>query len=90
MKNIIKIIIILKYNTSNAKDKADWRREQVDLLIKLIKYKMDNFNEINKKIIMNFSKLNHYYFLFLPFYYFSKHFFFVQTSNQVYHHLKLH
>ena len=35
-----------KYDSKNAKDKANWRREQIDLLIKQIK---DNINSYNKK-----------------------------------------
>lgn len=40
-----------KYDKENAKDKADWRREQVNILIKLIKEKIDNFNSIHHKSI---------------------------------------
>ena len=40
-----------KYKKDNATDKADWRREQVDLLIKLLKVKIDEFNQQNNKHI---------------------------------------
>ena len=38
-----------KYNVSDAKDKADWRREQVDLLIILLDEKIKLFNQKNNK-----------------------------------------
>ena len=36
-----------KFKKDNATDKADWRRLQVDLLIKLIKEKISEFNQKN-------------------------------------------
>ena len=41
------------YKVDNATDKADWRRYQVDLLIQLLKEKIDNYNkEKNKEMEM--------------------------------------
>ena len=40
-----------KYNETNAYDKANWRREQVDILIKLIKEQIDIYNKKNNKLI---------------------------------------
>jgi uncharacterized lipoprotein YddW (UPF0748 family) len=39
------------YDKDNASDKADWRRYQVDLLIKLIKDKISEYNKDNSKHI---------------------------------------
>ena len=40
-----------RYKADNAKDKADWRREQVDLLIIKIKQSINEYNKKNKKYI---------------------------------------
>ena len=39
------------YNSQNGADKANWRREQVDLLIKMLHDKIDNYNKKNNKKI---------------------------------------
>lgn len=38
-----------KYNKSNANDKANWRRDQIDILIYELKIIIDNHNKINNK-----------------------------------------
>ena len=44
------------YNKTNAKDKANWRREQVNLLIDLLKENIDKYNkEKNKKVQFGIS-----------------------------------
>ena len=40
-----------KYKKNNAEDKANWRREQIDLLIKQIKDNIDSYNNKNGKKI---------------------------------------
>ena len=37
------------YHNDSATDKADWRREQVDLLISLLREEIDGYNKENKK-----------------------------------------
>ena len=45
-----------KYDKKNAKDKANWRREQVNLLIILLKENIDKYNkENNKKVQFGIS-----------------------------------
>ena len=39
------------YKVDNATDKADWRRYQVDLLIKLLKEKISEYNKNNSKYV---------------------------------------
>ena len=38
-----------KFEKTNANDKANWRREQIDLLISLLKEKIDSHNKKNNK-----------------------------------------
>ena len=45
-----------KYDKTSATDKANWRRDQVDLLIKLLKEKIDTYNkEKNKNVQLGIS-----------------------------------
>ena len=39
------------YHNDSATDKADWRRYQVDLLIKLLKDKISEYNKSKKKYV---------------------------------------
>ena len=39
------------YQNDSATDKANWRRNQTDLLIKLLKERINEYNTKNKKFI---------------------------------------
>ena len=47
-----------KYNKRNATDKANWRREQINALIILLKENIDKYNKEKKSTIWNLACRN--------------------------------